>query len=288
MKAAALFHTFAAELAPRRPLTGAVKRLCALLGVSSLLLGCVSTVLIPPQETLAADRWFHVVPMESRPLGVPPGMATIPGSSGSMGATRALGVLNSIAILAQLPEASRRSDEVARSLQAQLDQPAPWIPTVILAEEVRNYLGEHGMRAVVAPQVRAMPGVTDRAATATMENWLGPTRAWYNDANPTNEYAALSADPSLYVVEIGMTNYELFGSSALLVQVVTKVIHPASGRVIGRSRAYDASNMPKLGSMEQAFAQDGAVFKQAFHQTGRDLTRRCLDELRLVPEPPGR
>jgi hypothetical protein len=221
--------------------------------------------------------------MEPHPLGVPPGFDLVAlGSGGSIATARGFAVFNTIAILSELPEASKRSGELSLSYQAVLDQKGAWVPTAVLANEVQAQLAAQGIQATVAPRVKPIPGVKDRSPTLFMENWLAPIRAWYNDTAPTPDYGDHPWDKSLYVLEVGVINYEIDRAGGLLLQVAMKVIDPASGQVIGRARAANPWNMPKLAPLDQAFADNGSRFKDAFVLTGRESARRCLAELGLL------
>lgn len=264
-----------------------MNRLFAVLGISLFLGGCISTGIAPPKEATAQLRNIHIVAMEPHPLGVPPGFGSVVlGSGGSIETARGFAVFNTIAILSELPEASKRSRALSQSYQAALDQKGAWVPTVVLANEIQAQLAAQGIQATVAPQVKPIPGVKDRSPTLFMENWLAPIRAWYNDTVPAPDYGDLPRDKSLYVLEVGVINYEIDQAGGLLLQVAMKVIDPSSGKVIGRTRAANPWNMPKLAPLDQAFAGNASRFKDAFVLTGRESARTCLTELGLLG--PGR
>lgn len=257
------------------------------LGFSLLLGGCVSLGAALPQDAIDKLHQVHVVAMESHPLGVPAGpRPSIVGSSGMFDEARGIALFYTGAILFALPEASRRGEEISKSYQAALDREGAWVPTLVLANEVRAQLAAKEVETTVAPGVKPIPGVKDRSYTALMENWLAPTRAWYNDTSPVADYGDLPNDPSLYVLEVGMINYEIVPGGSLMVQVAMKVIDPATGRVMGRARAANSWELPDLSPLDQTFSGNASRFKEAFIQTGREIVRKCLGDLGLLP--PGR
>lgn len=260
-----------------------MNRLHVVLGILLLLNGCVSAGIAPSQEATGKLGEVHIVPMEPHPLGVPPGFnSAILGSGGSIATARGFAFFNTVAILLEMPEASKRSGKISQSYQAALDQEGAWVPTVALAHEVQAQLEAQGLRTTIAPNVKSIPGVKDRTYTVLMENWLAPIRAWYNDTKPVADYGALARDKSLYVLEVGVINYEIEPGGKLLVQVAMKVIDPSNGSVIGRARAANPWNMPQLSPLDQAFSGDASRFKEAFLKTGQEITKKCLTELGLI------
>lgn len=261
-----------------------MNRLHAVLGISLLLIGgCVSAGIAPPQKATGNLKEVHIVAMEPHPLGVPPGFnSVILGSGGSIETARGFALFNTVAILLEMPEASKRGAEISQSYQAVLDQNGTWVPTVVLANEAQAQLGAQGLRTTVAPNVKPIPGVKDRTYTVLMENWLAPIRAWYNDTKPVADYGDLPSDKSLYVLEVGVINYEIEPGGGLLVQVAMKVIEPSNGDVIGRARVANPWNMPQLSPLNQAFSDDSSRFKEAFLKTGQEITKKCLAELGLI------
>ena len=56
-----------------------------------------------------------------------------------------------------------------------------------------------------------------------------------------------------------------------------KMIDP-TGRVVGRARAADPWHLPSLDT-DEAFANDGKIFKEVFAARARTLVNSCLTEL---------
>lgn len=260
-----------------------MKCLNLLVVVLIFLGGCVAPGMTPPRETVANYKRAHIIAMEPPPLAVPPGYrSVILGSSSSIQVVRAIGVFNTIAIFLGMPEASRRGGEISQSLQSTLDVEGIWVPTAVLANEAGALLSAYGIQADIAPDIKPIPGVKDRSYTVLMENWLAPIRAWYNETEPVTNYSSFSSDQSLFILEVGVSNYELV-LDGLLLQVIIKMIDPSNGLVIGRARASNAWKVPKLYPYEQAFADDARRFKETFSETGQELLKKCLIKLGLVP-----
>ena len=173
---------------------------------------------------------------------------------------------------------SQRDDGISSLIQASIEKNDAWLPTRVLAGEIRSQLLARGLRTEVSPTLKRVTGLKDRRITLFMENWLAPLRDWYNRSDPEFDYQKRGLDPSSYVIEVGILNYELTGQH-LLLQVMVKLIEPSSGKLIGRARA--ASRVP-LPDYERLFANDGAEYKAIFATTGKELVRQCLFELGLV------
>ncbi len=264
-----------------------MKRFYSLFTLLFFLSGCVSAGITPPKDATGKLREIYIVAMETHPLGVPPSFnSVILGSGGSITTARGFALFNTVAILLELPEVSKRGEETSRSYQTVLDQNGTWVPTVVLANEAQALLAAQGLRATIAPRVKPIPGVENRTYTVLMENWLAPIRAWYNDTTPVPDYRDISHDPSSFVIEVGVINYEIEPAGGLLVQVAMKVIDPSSGNVIGRARAANAWDMPQLNPLDQAFSGDASRFKESFLKTGQEITRKCLTELGLAQNTP--
>ncbi len=249
----------------------------ALLLILVLVAGCVSPGIVPPKEAVKKVRAVHIVAMEAPPLGVPPEFRHLVPLYASP-----LLIYNTIAVLIELPAAQRRGAEVSRSLQASLETRGNWIPTLALADVARAQLEARGIAASVAPGVRPIPAVQNRDYTLFMENWMAPIRAWYNDTKPVSGYAGIPSGQPLYVLEVGVANYEIV-EDKLLMTVMMKMIDPSDGHVLGRARALmNTAKMPVVGPLDQAFGDNAKRFKAVVTAEGYTLVKECLTQLRLV------
>ena len=112
-----------------------------------------------------------------------------------------------------------------------------------------------------------------------MENWLAPIRAWYNEIKSSYGYVKLPNKNVDAVLEVGIANYEIV-FDGLVVQVMSKLIDPATGRVLGRSRNGSYVDAPP---MENLFDDEGQIYKEFFARVTRDLIAANLKELGLLP-----
>lgn len=253
------------------------------------LAGCVGPQLVPDQATVSRLHKFHIVAMEAPPLVIPgdsiASRGSSPNSDGSSVAflprytvdmARAVGVLASIAIFVELPALSN----------AKVDAPPvikpieTWEPSVALAQVLAEQIRLRGQQADVSEKARVISAIQNRGRTVLMENWLAPVRSWYNDTAPTTRYESLAKLGTDAVVEVGISNYEIF-SGNLMLQVHLKLIDPASGRLWGRARAH---SLIPVSPIEQLFAANASAFKEAVLRSGKQLVVSGLKELGLSPD----
>ena len=110
---------------------------------------------------------------------------------------------------------------------------------------------------------------------------MAPIRAWYNRSDPSPDDRVAASPEGAYVLEVGIINYELI-SDQLILQVAMKLMHPHDGRIVGRARAANASDVPRPGPLDQAFANDAAGFKRVFSEAAEPLVEECLASLGLL------
>jgi hypothetical protein len=259
---------------------------CVILLILVLALGgCIArnVSLSGDEAALARFQDVLVVAMEPPPLMVPPRfesaiLGTLP--KYPIQAARAGGVLASVAILAEMPFAARRSTEASRRLEELLSQDGPWEPTKILAQEAASRLAAAGQRRVILrPQMQPIPGLGDRHFNPLTRNWLGPIRSWYNQAEAPGRFQGEALGKMDAVVEIAILNYEINPDNQLSLQVLVKMVDPATGQVIGRAQASDHFG---IGAPEQACAKGGQHFKEIFGPKGKELMAKCLKEIGVI------
>jgi hypothetical protein len=249
----------------------------ALLLVFILVTGCVSPAIAPPRDEMARVKAVRIVPMEAPPLGVPLEFRNLLPNIASP-----VLVYNTIAVLVETPAAQGRSAEFSSSFQASLEAKGSWMPTRVLADEVRAQLNALGIAASVESEVRPIPAVKERGYTLLMENWMAPIRAWYNDTKPVTDYAGLTLEQGQYVLEVAVSNYEIYDGK-LLMSVMMKMIDPSSGRVRGRARALrDPAKLPQVAPFDKSFSNDAVRFKAIVAAEGQTLVKACLTQLGLV------
>jgi hypothetical protein len=198
----------------------------------------------------------------------------------TIGMARAVGVLSGIAILLELPEFSQRRLVYPPSVQSQISPTETWHLSVELSREASRLMTAAGKTPILSLEAHPIPGIKDRGRTVFMENWMAPIRVWYNDELPSSRYGELTVNGVEEVVEVGISNYEIF-SGKLLLQVHVKLIEATSGQLLGRARA---SSFTELPSMDEAFAADAKLFKESASRAGTQLLVTCLRELGIAPK----
>jgi hypothetical protein len=246
--------------------------------------GCVArNVSLPPAEVAPAR--YHdvlVVAMEPPPLMVPPRfesaiLGTLP--KYPLQLARVGGVVTSVAILAEMPAAAKRSAAASKRLEELLSQDGPWEPTKILAQAAAARLSAAGQRQVtVSPKIQPIPGLADQHNPLS-KNWQGPIRTWYNRAETSATFQGETTAKTDAVVEIAFLNYEINPDNQLNLQVLVKVVNPTTGQVIGRARAAERF---AVGPHDQAFTSNLRQFREIFTQRGKELVARCLTEVDLI------
>jgi hypothetical protein len=246
--------------------------------------GCTSRNVNLPRGEAAPARFQDVlvVAMEPPPLMVPPRfqsaiLGTLP--KYPLELARVGGVVSSVAILAEMPAAARRSAEASKRLEELLSQEGPWEPTMILAQGAASRLAAAGQRRVsVNPKIQPIPGLADRHNPLT-KNWQGPIRNWYNRPEISAIFQGETIAKADAVVEIAILNYEINPDNQLHLQVMVKVVNPATGQMISRAKAADRFT---VGPHDQAFTSNLRQFKEIFAQRGKELVARCLMEVGLI------
>lgn len=250
------------------------------ISIALLVAGCVGGAIRPESDALAGLANVYLVPMESPPLDIPQSYASASGGTGSLvyylprytvGMARAAGMVSGIFVLIDMAAASHARVDYADTIEPS----AVWTPSIVLANEARQLLDERDMKSAVSSKIQPIPGIQDRERTITMENWLAPIRAWYNNDSPPRRYAALSKTGSDAVIEIGISNYEIHANK-LLLQVHMKLIATSTGQLLGRSRASSFTDLPPI---EQLFSNDAKAFKDAIAVAGQPLVASCLKDL---------
>lgn len=246
----------------------------------------------PPPSTPVAGA-IVIVPLEPPPLTFGPGINPEQALAANTGAGlswssseavaeagRTLFVISGIVILASLPEQTRRANQRAESSEAVLNADGVWVPTVALADEAKALLTDAGASDVrISTQLRTVPGIENRERTITMHNWYRPIADWYGTSRTPFSYAAPEVLPGERVLEIGLTNYELGPGRVLYLLVSTRLVDPASGKVLKKARKFVD---PEVAEPKALFADDAGAFKQAFAAAGRSALKDNLRSLGLL------
>ncbi len=259
-----------------------------------ILNGCVALSIKPSPDQIADIQKIAIVAIESPPLSASslpysdaqprlPMSATVLVSSPSRtlrAGGAAMIAVYGILMFVESGAIDAGSSQPAIPLDEVLNRSDAWMPTIGLAGETATQLrAGGGVDVEVVDGYLALTRIADRSRTLLMENWLAPIRAWYNENKSSYGYVKLPNKDVDAVLEVGIANYEIV-FDGLLVQVMSKLIDPATGRILGRSRNGSLVDAPP---MEKLFDDEGQIYKEFFAQATRDLIAENLKELGLLP-----
>lgn len=154
------------------------------------------------------------------------------------------------------------------------------VPTAYLARIVADHLKD---RVELVDTSRASADTTATwggfGGWMSMEQYLGRARDWYRESRSQIDYSDLGRRGIDGVIEIGILNYET-SFQALLLQVIVKLVDPATGAVVGKARS---------AAYEKIEPFTAEQFKLIFAQMATTLTVDDLERIGLtVPGNPAR
>jgi hypothetical protein len=220
-------------------------------------------------------------------LGASTQMAMIPESaiqtSGRIGS-----MVFGIFMLAALPEATRQSAKIARSIEDMLRSEGAWIPTVVLAQEAGNQLDSSGLyKVIVTDTLYEYPGLTDREATWHLQNWTKPMGHWYQQEVSPFDYSSFKDQDIDAVLEVSIMlygiDYALVAGGSLKILVYIKLIDAATGKGLGRAKNDEDFFGVRTGPLEKLFENNGEGFKRLFNTLARKIIRKELQYLIMLP-----
>lgn len=262
-----------------------------------MLSACLAPPIKPPSDKLETISKILVVPMESPPLEVFPD----PMMEGALGYGQN--------VYENLPLSLTVSDQLYKSFGGVLtvgrvengtsDAPMPqqktpihngpisglrplaefrdyWISSLVIAEQTVARLNTARRGAVLSSQYRSLP-MPDEDRTAYLGNWRSAFQRWYDDETARLDYRQLAADDVDAVLEVGVGAYRIFYGQVSL-QLLLKLIDPASGHVIGR---VDVKDYRVENSSDALLADDAAQFKAVINSMGARLAASGLEVLGL-------
>lgn len=229
-------------------------------------------------DALTGTKRIVVVPIEPSPLTLSPRLSTpsilthgltyVPDPSIQAGA-RVVGVISGIVMLLKLPEATRRQAKAAEELQSVLSQHQTWIASAVVSHKAADLIGASSPHDVVlAESVHRLSSRRDVRGRDLVD--------WYNHKLPRTyeEAEYINTD---YVLEVGVES--LLEPRSMLIQVLMKLIDPATGELVGKARSFTTS---RTRSVEELFANEAREFKELFASTARKLAARNLSKLRIL------
>jgi len=288
------------------------QRVAATLVAAALLIlscGCVSSQIKPSADTSGKLQTIAVVPMEAPPLefypfregdarplqnlmsegkgDARPLQSLMPERKIRIGRGRGEVMISGIFMVMDLMDLKdfimtlQEAPAIAESLESKLGDEEAWIPTIVLSREAAGRITLEGKSAVILERkIQEIPGITNRGRTIFLENWMAPIRAWYNQDISSFDYKSYRERKVDAVLEVGLANYSL-SRTFLLVQVMMKLIDPATGKVLGRARNVEFAGIKK---MDKLFIDNGLPFKELFAATGKKPVIDDLKYLGLLPE----
>lgn len=272
-----------------------MKRYSVLLIVLAALSGCLAPPIKPPVAKAVDMRTVLVIPVEAPPLEVRPDLIesrlpiyrqndTVPFDFflerkiyRNPGGVLIAGLVSHDDVV---PEAVARRVPAAASSIPGLE-PAEalgenWVPTFALAREAVSQLMSGGLEAVSAEYYYPLP-LAPGDRTANLALWHGAIRDWYKQDMSPVDYRLHGPERIDAVLEVGIGTYRILETQAPL-QVLVKLIDPASRKVIGRT-AVEA--FPVEGTAPTLLADEAEKFKQLVSTVGAKLIRQGLSDLRL-------
>ena len=253
--------------------------LCAI-----LLSGCWAAAIKPPVNVVQQVHTLLLVPVEAPPLQIIPDpiFSRVPvyAQYQNMALDFALpqglyttegGVL--VAGLVGTPEdrPTIHAQVTPWLPSTELAAQSTWMPTLAVAQQAAQQLGAQGIKTVLSANYLPLPLVAAQR-DAQLQHWQTAAVEWYAQPSSTADYRQQPVDA---VLELGIANYRIFEGQTS-VQLLLKLIDPASGRVLASTRAATfalADAVPLLRD------DDSAPFKQVLTQMQAQLLRQCLQEL---------
>jgi hypothetical protein len=263
-----------------------MKNIPAALIIAFLLNACVSAQVVPTEHQVRSIERVRIVALVPPPLDVASplvlhSMQLSQFPMVSTGPTSVLLVISGILMSAELNSteagAAQRSWQNLEGLEGILGRKDLWKPTDILAEELELQLSAGGWQTARSMVLQAIPGVDDLSYAYMWE----PLRHWYNDDVSPFDYSTHLIFSNETVVEVGIIEYTVFPEGRLLLKLGVKVVDPITMKILGRT--YELEYAPL--DIDEAFQEDGKIFKEVVSQTGKELIKRCLVNLHLVPHP---
>lgn len=274
-----------------------MKRYSLLLFLLVALNACLAPPIKPPADRSGSLQSILVIPVEPPPLEVMPDLIesrlpiyrqndTVPYDLflerkiyRNPGGVLIAGLVsyNDIVPEPSLPRIASVADNPELAPVASLAE--NWAPTLVLAREAAEMLTAGGFKAVSAEQYYPLP-IAPGNRTANLAYWHNAIRQWYNGDTSSVDYRSHAKERVDAVLEVGIGTYRIFESQTPL-QVLVKLIDPATGQVIGRA---DADAYPVAGAAPNLLDHEAEKFKQLVTDVGAKLVRRGLADLGL-PAP---
>lgn len=276
-----------------------MKRYSVLLVLLAALSACLAPPIKPPVADTNQIRKVLVVPVEAPPLEVRPDLIesrlpiyrqndTVPFDLflemkiyRNPGGVLIAGLVSHDDIVQEaVPRQARAADKIIPGLEPIASLADNWVPTFELARLAASQLSSRGLEAVAGGHYYRLP-ISPRERTANLAHWHGAIREWYKRDTSAVDYRSYQAERIDAVLEIGLGTYRIFEAQAPL-QLLVKLINPATGQVIGRT---DAEAFPVKGSAQMLLDHEAERFKELVVEVGARLVSQGLSDLGLSSPP---
>lgn len=251
------------------------------------------TVKEPVKKTVNKAKRVRIVAIEPPPLRLQEGWKLQHVPSDSIGAAHGLAEVAGILILAEAPAVPQPAAQASDSPHGSAKN--LWIPTAVLADEVASQLQAARWTVERAAGLRSPPGMMmgeyDLRERDLKEfyfdNWLTPIRLWYKADQSSFDYGRETTQGEELSIEVALRSFEAWpetrlSDAHLRISVFIKVVDPGTSRTLGRATCGGILES-SIGPDDQAFANDGKIFKEVFARRGQELVRECLTNLKLLP-----
>jgi hypothetical protein len=245
------------------------------------------------KETVNKAKRVRIVAIEPPPLRLQEGWKLQHVPPDSIGAAHGLAEVVGILILAEAPAVPQPAAQESDSPHGSAKN--LWIPTAVLADEVASQLQVAGWTVERAAGLRSPPGMMvgeydirgRDLKVFYFDNWLSPIRLWYKADQSSFNYGRETTQGKELSIEVALRSFEAWpetrlSNAHLRISVFIKVVDPGTSRTLGRATCGGILES-SIGPNDQAFANDGKIFKEVFARRGQELVRECLTDLKLLP-----
>lgn len=147
-----------------------------------------------------------------------------------------------------------------------------WSPALALAGEAATLISSASTCEVVVRQEQHNLPLSPR------DNARSVLEGWYRRNHPALDARELKQVGPFPILELGLSDLFL-DEDQLLIQILTKVVDPLSGKVKARSKG---QAMVKVGSAEELFLHGGEKFKAVFSAAGRNILEKNLRDMGIL------
>ncbi len=266
------------------PLFSSVAKSSLCLLLTGLMTGCWAPSIKPATSELDHLQSILIVPVESPPLEVTPDLLeqTVPAYRHYQ--NMALNVSTQTAVY-QTPggiTVAGRVDGDDPTTGTRESSPATanceWTPAKSAALKAQHLLSDENLDSKLSDSAYRLP-LSESEHGADLQAWHRAIQAWYELEHTPVDYRTMGRYDA--VLELGIGGYRIFNDQVSL-QVLVKLIDPASRRVIARTR--DQSFIVEQAALPSVI-EDGEQFKQLIADLSVPLLRQTLGDVGLRTPP---